>query len=319
MRPPLAALAIGAVLMVAACTTGTPSTPSSSGASPVGSAGPSPSASGAQIFSVYPVIVSTEQVVGPNRLLFGFVDGKTNAPAAAPDRTASVTTYPSSKGPSAAVSANGTFLWTIPDQRGIYRADLTFTEAGPWIAYFDTAPKGGASEKIGPFQFDVKTDASAIQVGEKVPSIATPTLADVGGDVKKISSDTDPDPAFYQTSEADAVAGGKPFVLVFATPAFCTSKACGPLLDEVKSLSKDFPDLTFINVEPYKLTYADGALQPVLDANNQLQTVDATNAFGILSEPWVYVVDKTGAVVGSFEATADTTELSAAMKKAEGA
>ena len=40
--------------------------------------------------SVIPVIVSSQQAVGPNRFVFSFLDPKTNLPAASPDRTASV-------------------------------------------------------------------------------------------------------------------------------------------------------------------------------------------------------------------------------------
>src|SRR5207253_4658843 len=104
----------------------------------------------------------------------------------------------------------------------------------------------------------------------------TPTLAEVGGDVHQVSTDTNPDPSFYKLSVDQAVAQHKPFVLVFATPAFCTSRQCGPTLDVVKSLSKGEPGVTFINVEPYKLSYQNGQLQPVLDANGQLVPTDAT-------------------------------------------
>ena len=62
-----------------------------------------------------------------------------------------------------------------------------------------------------------------------------------------------PDPAFYQTSVADALAAHKPFILVFATPKFCTSQQCGPTLDQFKPIAAANPGVTFINVEPYQL------------------------------------------------------------------
>ncbi len=320
MRSPVVAIAaVVAALVVAACSPGGTPTPSgsasaSSGASP----GSSPSGSGATQYSVLPSLVSSEQVVGPNRFLFGFVDAKTNSPVGGPDRTASVSAYPQAKGPASAVNADGTFMWTIPDSRGIYRAAIDFSEAGPWIATFTTAAAGAAAETIGPFTFDVKAEGVTIQVGEKAPSVATPTLADVGGDISKISSDDTPDPAFFEVSEAAALAAGKPFVLVFATPKFCTSQACGPLLDLVKSESATYPTVTFINVEPYTLEWTNGQLQPVLDANGYPQPVEASTAFDILSEPWVFVVDKTGTVTASFEATSDKAELSQAIAAVAG-
>ena len=46
------------------------------------------------------------------------------------------------------------------------------------------------------------------------------------------------------------MAAKDPFVLVFATPAFCQTAICGPMLDGVKVLAADYPTFTFINVEP---------------------------------------------------------------------
>ena len=119
-----------------------------------------------------------------------------------------------------------------------------------------------------------------------------------------------PDPAFYQTSVADALAAHKPFMLVFATPKFCTSQQCGPTLDQFKPIAAAHPEVTFINVEPYQLKDVDGQLQPVLDANNQLQATAVTDEWGLLSEPWIFAVDRDGVVRGSYELTITPTPSS---------
>jgi hypothetical protein len=51
----------------------------------------------------------------------------------------------------------------------------------------------------------------------------------------------------------------------------------------------------------------------VLDPNNQLQATEAVRAWGILSEPWTFVVDGQGIVRGSFEAVVSPEELKAAI------
>ena len=112
---------------------------------------------------------------------------------------------------------------------------------------------------------------------------------------------------------ADALAAHKPFMLVFATPKFCTSQQCGPTLDHFKPIAAANPDVTFINVEPYQLKLVDGALQPTLDAKNQLQATDVTNQWGLLSEPWIFAVDRQGIVRGSYEVTITPAELSAIL------
>jgi hypothetical protein len=276
-------------------------------------AGASPAPSATAQYTVLPVIVSSEQVVGTDRFVFSFIDSATNSPAAAPTRTASVRAWPDATGQSDTTSGTGTFMWSVPQVSGVYVTTLKFDTAGKWTAEFTTAAQGKAAETI-PFTFDVQQHGSTIQVGQQAPSVKTPTLADAGGNVAAISSDTDPDPAFYQVSEDTALAQHEPFVIVFATPKFCVSRTCGPLLDQVKATAKTMTGVTYINVEPYELAYKDGELQPVLDANGQLQPVEATEKFGLISEPWIFVVDRTGKVTASFEGVVGPDELAAAIK-----
>lgn len=309
----MAFTALAVAVVASGCSAGGAAAPSTS-ASP--SAAGSPSV-GASSYTVLPVIVSSEQVVGANRFLFSFLDQE-NRPAGSPDRTATVTAYPKAAGPSASVSGEGSFVWSIPDEVGYYVTRLEFGEPGEWIATFDTSAPGAPTESIGPFSFDVKADGNAVQVGEAAPSVKTPTLDDVGGEVALISTDKSPDLDFYRVSVDEALASGKPFVLVFATPAFCTSAACGPLLDTVKRVATGFADLTVINVEPYHIEAKDGTVQPVLDADGQLQPVEAVDAYGILSEPWLFVVGSDGKVSASIEGVVGEDELRAAIEAVAG-
>ncbi|HVA87044.1 MAG TPA: hypothetical protein VNF73_12115 [Candidatus Saccharimonadales bacterium] len=266
--------------------------------------------------SVFPTIVSSQVTCGESRFLFSFTDTN-NAPIAAPDRTANVAFYDLGRDPTKVVAtAQGVFIWLIQGTNGIYVTTVNLPEAGDWGAEFTTAVSGGTPSTIR-VRFQVQATSSTPVIGAKAPSTKTPTLADVGGDVKKIATDPNPDPAFYQVSEDQALAEHKPFVLIFATPKFCTSRVCGPTLDRLKAVASQYPMMTFINVEPYKLTYTNGQLQPVLDAENQLQPTQVTDAWGLLSEPWIFVVDGSGIVRGSFEAVAGDAELKAAITAAE--
>lgn len=315
-RSPLAVLALAVTLIGAACTgTSTVVAPDWSVApSNAPGATPAPTARSA---SVVPVIISSQQVKGANRFVFSFLDAKTNQPAATPDRTAQVAFMaPGSAEPGTAISAE--FVWAIEGARGEYVLHTDFPQAGDWKAIFVTAAPGKAQEAIG-IAFTVVEKGSAIAVGGKAPASRTPTLSDVGGDIKQLSTDPNPNLHFYETSVAEALAQGTPFVLIFATPAFCQSAQCGPTLERVKAAAVDAPsNVAFINVEPYKLTFTDGRLQPVLDGNGQLQPVDSVNEWGILSEPWIYTVDRQGVVRASFEGVASDQELRDAIKALSG-
>jgi hypothetical protein len=166
-------------------------------------------------------------------------------------------------------------------------------------------------------QIEVVDSTPTVQVGDPAPASDTPTLTDVDGDLARISTDEEPVPAFYETSVAEALGAHDPFVLAFATPKFCTSAQCGPTLDAIKPIAEAHPDVTFINVEPYVLEFTDGQLQPVLDDAGQLQAAPTTNEWGLLSEPWIFVVDNDGIVRGSFEGVVGEAELERTLAEVE--
>lgn len=265
--------------------------------------------------SVIPFLIANpgELICGTNRVMLTFIDAKTNNPAGAPDRSASLQLYDLGRDPNSPYAeATGTFVWAIQNERGDYIFNLGFPEAGTYGAAVTTAKAGGAPETIR-IAFDVEPTNGVVKVGDKAPSTPTPTAASVGGDLSKISTDTSPDPAFYQVSEDQALAQHKPFVMIFATPKFCTSAQCGPTLDRIKPYAAKYPSVAFIHVEPYKLAYSGGSLQAVLDEQNNLVPTDVTNTWGLLSEPWVFVVDRNGIVRASLELIFSDQELTAAL------
>jgi hypothetical protein len=254
-----------------------------------------------------PVIVNEEFGIGPNHVVMTVLDSN-NAPSATPDRHAAIQFTPAGGGPDAAASPVA-FEWGITGSVGFYITDVNLPTAGSWQATMTLSGPGSATSTTS-VAFEVKAKTSAVAIGQPAPSIKTPTAADVGGDLKQISTDPTPDARFYQVSEDAALAAHKPFVLVFATPAFCQSAICGPALDHVKRLFPSYPDMTFIHVEPYEMTFSDGRLQPTGGA---LTANAITNAWGILSEPWIYVVDRTGIVRASFPSVFSDAEFQAAI------
>jgi hypothetical protein len=265
---------------------------------------------------IVPVVVNQEFGVGPNHLVMTALDAA-NVPIAAPDRAASIDLEPAAGG-SGGVQGPMTFEWGITGSVGLDILDVDLPTAGTWQATLSlAAPTSSAASTAGPagpasatVAFEVKAKTSAVAIGQPAPSVKTPTAADVGGDLQQISTDPHPDPHFYQVSEDAALAAHRPFVLVFATPAFCTSAECGPALDHVKSLFPLYPNVAFIHVEPYQMTFANGRLQPT---GGQLTSNAITDAWGILSEPWVYVVDKGGIVRASFPSVFSDAEFKAAL------
>ena len=322
---PSPGLILAVVVIVAACGTTASASPAPGSPAASGSTGcvtaPDPGTPTgwgppAKPPTVIPFLINQagEMTCGPNRLLFIFVDPKTNGPVADPRRTAKIAFYDLARDaskPTATVETS--FVWAIENERGDYVANVAFAEAGIWGAEVTTAAAGGAPETIR-LTFQVSPSSPVVRVGQPAPSTKTPTAADVGGDLARISTDPKPEKALYQISVDQAMATHKPFLLAFATPKFCVSAQCGPTLDRLKPYVAKYPTVAFIHVEPYQLTLQDGQLQPVLTGDPpNLTPTDTSNRWGLLSEPWIFVVDRNGIVRGSFELIFSDAELTAAL------
>jgi hypothetical protein len=323
VRLPIVCLLAAALLAACAGNVATSPTPAASDASPVASGEATcntdalpgwPKAGQVTTSGIIPVLASSQKVVGKSRLVFSLID-QANKPVASPDIHLEMAFFDLCASPTTPTETlTPIFAWGIVDQRGFYIAIPTLTRAGTWgVAMVATDASG--KQTGARLQFSVAASGTTPAIGAAAPSVRTPTLADVGGDVKKISSDPNPDPSLYGESVDQALAAREPFVLAFATPAFCKSAECGPTLDMVKAAIKTNP-IRGINVEPYQLSWTNGRLQPVLQ-NGDFVTVEATNAYGIPTEPWIFVIGASGHVVASFEAVVAPEELAAAIKAAQ--
>jgi peroxiredoxin len=125
----------------------------------------------------------------------------------------------------------------------------------------------------------------------------------VAGDTSRICSNTPPC-ELHAMSIADALAPGqKPLVLLFATPALCTSATCAPELQAVQELHTAYAEAAnFIHVEIYQFPF---------DGQHVAPTVEEWH---LPSDPWTFVVDKTGIVRDRFEGAAPMEELEPALK-----
>lgn len=240
----------------------------------------------------------TFAVGDPQRLLIGLVDPDTSQYLASPEIPATATlTRPDET----ETTLEAEFVWTVPEITGLYRVYHTFDQEGEWWVRLN--PSGFGPTPRTPFMVG-RTDPVP-GPGDLAPAVATRTLDD--HPIEEISSDDEPDLSFYELSLDDALASGRPTVVVFATPAFCVSRACGPMLDQVKAASLSHPNANYVHVEIYEN----------LDAENtqDLRVVQAVRAWGLPSEPWVFVVDANGMVAARFEGALTEEELDTALEQ----
>ncbi len=295
-RKSLALVAL--VLIVAACTAADPGWPPEQ-----------------TNFALIPAPVNAEVAVGENRMLFNVLDRQNKSVASADRPLALRFFHLASSRTQPQVEADASYMPTIEGRPGLYRATVDFDRAGEW-GVEATATEADGSKRIGRFVFPVRESGTTPLIGAQAPASDTPT-ASTAEEIAGITTDDDPDPDFYRQSVAGALAAHQPFLVIFATPAFCTSATCGPTLDTIKSVAQDFKDrMTFIHVEPYELELIDGHLRPVLSANNLPISVAATVEWGLPTEPYVFVVDADGKVAAKFEGIAAPDELRSAFELA---
>jgi hypothetical protein len=185
---------------------------------------------------------------------------------------------------------------------GIYVAHLTFDKPGDWGAEVTASRPNGAHLTV---QLPMNVLALPVVpgVGQPAPLTRNPTTRDVA-DVETIDSGRPPDD-MHQLSIADAIQQHRPALVVFATPAFCTSNTCGPEVKVVQGLEPAYRDrLAFIHVEIYRDFKPDPSKK---------QLAQAVIDWRLQSEPWVFLIDSKGVIQSRFEGSTASDELKTAI------
>ncbi|MCK9496882.1 MAG: thioredoxin family protein [Dehalococcoidia bacterium] len=189
--------------------------------------------------------------------------------------------------------------------RGIYTGALTFDTPGLWA--LDVAVPAGAESTSVVFPVEVAEEAQAPAVGDPAPASDSRTVADEP-DLAELSTATTPDPRLHQASITDALTAGTPFVVTFASPAYCTNALCGPQVEVLSELADQHGDAaSFIHVDLYENPteirgdFSLARRTPVLDE------------WGIHTDEWTFVVDADGRVGARFEGFAPREEVEAAL------
>ena len=265
------------------------------------------------------VVSNSDLAVGENRVSFGLVD-RDYMPVR-PETVAVRAVFYEPGAATGQVRYRGAAryeMWPPEGRRGIFIADVSFDEAGtatgetPGIwevhATFDypSDVRNPESLTIGAV-VSVAVDHRAPFIGDAAPLSDTPTVATVS-DLSTISSSPEPDPALYQQSVADAVRSGQPSVVNFSTPAFCVTATCGPQVTDLSALAARYAgQANFVHVEVYEDPHLVEPGQP-----GKL-LVPAVDEWGLVSEPWTFIVGGDGRISARFEQYVPPDVLEAAL------
>lgn len=185
----------------------------------------------------------------------------------------------------------------------VYSSKLDFPSDGEWrvgaIVKYDGKTTGTLLSSAIAGEF-----TGIPRPGEKAPMISTPTAEDAGGDLSKITTRVPPDTQ-NKVDYAD-VYGKEPILLLFATPQFCESRVCGPVVDVAEQVKETYgDDAAFIHMEIWEDN----------DPGTE-KTRPQVRAFNLPTEPWLFAIDRNGTVVESIEGAFGVEKMTEAVEKA---
>ena len=189
------------------------------------------------------------------------------------------------------------------DATHIYVANLRLPLTGKfWLL---AEPEGGPTKVQALGNVLVVKEDSPPDVGDPAIASETPTLSSTGGDTSTLTTRTPPDESLLRYSVADSLEAKVPFVVTFATPKFCASRTCGPVVDVVEEVARRFEgeNVRFIHVEVFEDN------DPAKGYNRWLRE------WKLRTEPWTFLVDRDGTIVARFEGTVSVDELETAVRE----
>lgn len=247
------------------------------------------------------VMASSDFAIGSNRVSFLLVRADNSLVTA---RVADVFYRPTPEGPTRKAVARlvpiGVHAAAADkdEVKQIYVANLELPKTGKqWIV---VQPRGVAFQG---FQIlDVKARPTAVAVGDRAPASNNPTLATKPA--SKLTTSRPPDTGLLRYSVAESLKARAPFVVAFATPAFCESRTCGPTVDVVDAVRKrlESKGIRFIHIEIY---------EDNVPGNGVNRWV---SEWKLPTEPWVFVVDRAGVVRDRFEGAVSVGELERSIR-----
>ncbi len=169
------------------------------------------------------------------------------------------------------------------------------TEAGAWFFDLEITMTDDKT-----FNNSVAFNVYETPFGIGIGAAAYPSenrIWDGESDLKLITTASEPNPAFYEKTIATALTEDKPLVIAFTTPGLCTSKLCAPVMRSIDPLWAEYGEqINFVHVEVY-------------EDFETLAWVPTMGEWGLLNEPWVYVIDSAGIVTMRLDGPVAPSEL----------
>ena len=172
--------------------------------------------------------------------------------------------------------------------RGLYVAQLSFARPGTWGIEILAHHQKDGSREVARTAVTVLDASQTPAIGSLAPRSRSLIASDVK-DLRQIDQSARPDPRLHQVRIADAIEQRKPQLIVFATPQFCTSRMCRPVVDIVRTLLPAYGKRVAFTHQEIWQDFADKKVFPTVEE------------WRLITEPWIFVVDGRGIIRAKFE------------------
>ena len=311
----IALIALCAALVACGGPTSSPSpSPSANGSTRNGCTDAWPAAGQASSTGPLPILANSDLAPGATRLILGLVDNA-SFPIGSPSWSLKSEIFDITTDGCTPLAAPSPlpFTWAITNVRGFFIGATEIPVGAREIGLVISGTDAAGATVLVRFTAFVQTTGTAPRPGDEAPTAATPIAATNPQGVAGVSTDPEPRTDFYTTSASELLATGTPFLIAFASPAFCVSQACGPTLTLLKSAADQHPGVVIVHVEPYQMSWNGTRLIPVLAAGGGLQATSIVTAWQVPVEPWIFTVGRDGRILRSIEGVVSPEELDAAL------
>jgi hypothetical protein len=194
----------------------------------------------------------------------------------------------------------------------VYVATVNFPTTGSYLVSA-VALLDRKRVATSPAQVTVGPGGNTPNVGDKAISVHTPTVASAHGNIKSIDTRVPPD-GMHDVDLVDALKRHRPVVLLFATPALCQSRVCGPVTDVTEQVKSEYGDRAdFIHMEIYQDNDVNKGVRPQVA---QWGLCSKRGKSIVCNEPFLFTINRRGRVAGRLQGAFSVSELETAVRKA---
>jgi len=175
---------------------------------------------------------------------------------------------------------------------GIYTEIIDFEKSGFWkLEIGDTE-----------LEFKVNELSNSLNVGDLAKRSNNKTINET--EVENLTTGIPPmNIEFYQNKITDLLNEKKQFILSIMSPAFCTDPTCGPQMETLNEIRKEYSRIPIVHVD----TYSNPKEVKSSFENRELNLI--IDEWGLDEGQWLFIISDSGMIIAKFQGYASFDQI----------